>query len=47
MCFICNNYLDNDYLSPNLWSIDRIDTNLSHTKPNCQILCINCNVSKK
>jgi hypothetical protein len=29
------------------FSIDRKDNNLAHTKVNCQIICRNCNVSKK
>ena len=47
MCCNCNCFLDNDYNSNHLWTVDRINNHLAHIKTNCQILCINCNVSKK
>jgi hypothetical protein len=36
-----------DIMGDNCFSIDRIDNNLAHIKSNCQIICLNCNVTKK
>jgi len=36
-----------DVMGDNCFSIDRIDNNLAHIKSNCQIICLNCNVTKK
>jgi len=29
------------------WSLDRIDNNIQHTYSNCEISCVNCNVTRK
>jgi len=39
-CFICQKEICDDF------SIDRINNNLSHTKSNCQVICLRCNTSK-
>ena len=39
-----HNYYKNDNQQ---FSIDRINSNLGHTKDNTQILCKSCNCSKK
>jgi hypothetical protein len=42
VCYYCKDELNEDN-----FSIDRKDNNLNHIKENCQIICRNCNVSKK
>ena len=44
-CKYCKKHLDTS--GQQSFSIDRIDNNLAHTENNCQIICLNCNVSKK
>ena len=44
-CKYCKCYLTTS--GNECFSIDRLDNNLSHREDNCQIICRNCNVSKK
>ena len=39
-CCLCSNIMTD-------WVVDRIDNTIGHVKGNCQILCKNCNCSKK
>ncbi|KAJ1465098.1 hypothetical protein T484DRAFT_3639516 [Baffinella frigidus] len=41
--YSCSNY---SKFSNNQFSIDRIDSNLGHTKTNCQMVCFGCNREK-
>jgi hypothetical protein len=42
VCYYCKDELNDDN-----FSIDRKDNNLNHTKENCRIICLHCNVSRK
>ena len=50
MCFYCNCRL---VFAPRMpgdkaqWTLDRVDNNLAHSKTNCVVSCLKCNVAKK
>lgn len=49
-CYYCN---DNVYIifklnrDPKQWTLDRIENHLEHTKDNCVISCLECNLQKR
>ena len=44
-CKYC--HCDLDITGDHQFSVDRVDSRRGHTKDNCQIICLRCNVSKK
>lgn len=40
-------YLDNNNIVKSNITVDRLDSSKAHVQNNCQLLCINCNCSKK
>ena len=49
-CYICNEHFDIDCIDSKVltnMTVDRLDNTMYHSKSNCKLCCLHCNVSRK